>query len=152
MGSLLQACLVKLIITTTGTWFENRYLGCACDVPSHSYQYSFEPNHSWSSLYAPAPEIQAYIARVATKYSVDRFIKLSHEILKCHWDDATAKWNVTVKNSITGEVINDSSDVVISARGSLNNPAWPQIDGLDGFKGEVMHSAKWNERYIEARN
>lgn len=130
-----------------GTWYENRYLGCACDIPSHSYQYSFEPNHSWSSLYAPAPEIQAYLERVAEKYSADRFIKLSHEITECRWDDKTAKWLVTVKNLLTGEIIQDSSDVLISARGNLNNPAWPDIDGLRSFKGELMHSATWNESY-----
>ncbi|KAF2789860.1 FAD/NAD(P)-binding domain-containing protein [Melanomma pulvis-pyrius CBS 109.77] len=130
-----------------GTWWENKYLGCACDVPSHSYQYSFEPNPSWSSLYAPAAEIQAYLARVASKYSADRFIKLSHEITECRWDDASAKWNVTVKNLATGEVIHDSSDVLISARGNLNTPYWPEIDGFKDFKGEVMHSARWNESY-----
>jgi cation diffusion facilitator CzcD-associated flavoprotein CzcO len=51
-----------------------------------------------------------------------------------------------VKNLVTGETIQDTSDVLISARGNLNNPAWPEIDGLNDFKGEVMHSAKWNER------
>ncbi|KAF2659355.1 FAD/NAD(P)-binding domain-containing protein [Lophiostoma macrostomum CBS 122681] len=130
-----------------GTWWENRYLGCACDVPSHSYQFSFEPNHNWSSLYAPAGEIQSYLEGVAKKYSADRFIKLSHEIKACKWNDSTAKWHVTVKNFVTGEIIQDTSDVLISARGNLNNPAWPEIDGLNSFEGEVMHSAKWNESY-----
>ncbi|KAF1851910.1 FAD/NAD(P)-binding domain-containing protein [Cucurbitaria berberidis CBS 394.84] len=130
-----------------GTWWENRYLGCACDVPSHSYQYTFEPNYSWSSLYAPATEIQAYLERVAKKYSADRFVKLRHEIKECRWDDRTAKWNITIKNLATGETIQDQSDVLISARGNLNNPSWPEIDGLDTFKGEVMHSATWNEGY-----
>jgi cation diffusion facilitator CzcD-associated flavoprotein CzcO len=114
---------------------------------AHSYQYSFEPNHSWSSLYAPAREIQAYLEHTAKKYSADRFIKLSHQISSCTWDDKTAKWHVTVKNLKTGEVIQDQADVVVSARGNLNNPAWPEIEGLETFKGEVMHSAKWNERY-----
>ncbi|KAF2447123.1 hypothetical protein P171DRAFT_462358 [Karstenula rhodostoma CBS 690.94] len=130
-----------------GTWYENRYLGCACDIPSHSYQYTFEPNHDWSSLYAPAHEIQAYLERTAKKYSADRFIKLSHEVVECRWNDAIAKWNVTVKNLTTGETIRDQSDVLISARGNLNTPAWPSIDGFDTFKGEVMHSARWNEEY-----
>ncbi|KAJ4298057.1 hypothetical protein N0V90_005956 [Kalmusia sp. IMI 367209] len=114
---------------------------------AHSYQYTFEPNHDWSSLYAPAREIQAYLERVAKKYSADRFIKLSHEVVECRWDDAVAKWNVTVKSLTTGELIHDQSDVLISARGNLNNPSWPDIEGLNTFKGEVMHSAKWNEEY-----
>jgi cation diffusion facilitator CzcD-associated flavoprotein CzcO len=115
-------------------------------TPAHSYQFSFEPNHSWSALYAPAREIQAYLERTAKKYSADRFIKLAHQITECRWDDKTAKWHVQVKNLKTGEVLHDKADVLISARGNLNNPAWPEIEGLQTFKGEVMHSAKWNER------
>ncbi|KAH3985946.1 hypothetical protein HBH98_112100 [Parastagonospora nodorum] len=130
-----------------GTWYENRYLGCACDVPSHSYQYSFEPNPNWSSLYAPAAEIQAYLEGVAKKFSADRFIKLQHEIKECSWDEKAAKWNVKVQNLSTGETITDQSDVLISARGNLNTPSWPEIEGFGSFKGEVMHSAKWNEGY-----
>ncbi|KAF2263232.1 FAD/NAD(P)-binding domain-containing protein [Lojkania enalia] len=130
-----------------GAWWENRYLGCACDVPSHSYQFSFEPNLNWSSLYAPAREIQAYLEHTARKYSADRFIRLSHEVTECRWDDITAKWHVTVKNLTTGEVIHDEAEILITARGNLNNPAWPEIDGLKDFEGEVMHSAKWNEEY-----
>lgn len=80
------------------------------------------------------------------KYSVDRFIKLRHEIKACHWDDKTAKWHVTIEDLATGETIRDQSDVLISARGNLNNPSWPDIDGLNTFKGELMHSATWNER------
>jgi cation diffusion facilitator CzcD-associated flavoprotein CzcO len=102
---------------------------------------------NWSSLYAPAREIQAYLEDVAKKYSADRFIKLRHEIKECRWDDLTAKWNVTVKDLATGEIIQDQSDVLISARGNLNTPSWPEIDGLGSFAGEVMHSATWNEKY-----
>lgn len=148
-----------------GTWYENRYvctkyvtggcvvdffryLGCACDVPSHSYQYSFEPNRNWSNIYAPAAEIQQYLEGVAKKYSADRFIKLQHQIVGCSWDDKVAKWNVTVKNLATGETIEDQSDVLISARGNLNTPSWPEIEGFETFKGEVMHSAVWNERSV----
>jgi len=130
-----------------GTWWENRYLGCACDIPSHSYQYSFDPNKNWSNLYAPAKEIQEYIEGVAKKYSADRFIKLSHKVQETRWDDKTAKWTVTVKNLVTGEVTHDQSDIVIVARGGLNEPKWPTIDGLDTFKGELMHSARWNKSY-----
>ncbi|KAF2197928.1 FAD/NAD(P)-binding domain-containing protein [Delitschia confertaspora ATCC 74209] len=130
-----------------GTWYENRYPGCACDIPAHSYQFSFEPNLDWSSLYAPAPEIQAYLERVTKKYSADRFIKLSHQVTGCRWEEKTGKWHVSVKNLNTGEEIQDTADVLVSARGGLNNYAWPEIDGFDTFKGEVMHSAKWNEDY-----
>jgi cation diffusion facilitator CzcD-associated flavoprotein CzcO len=69
-------------------------------------------------------------------------------VTSCRWDDAAAKWHVTVKDLDTGEVFEDTANVLISARGNLNTPAWPDIEGLQAFKGEVMHSAKWNERYI----
>ncbi|PSK36081.1 hypothetical protein B9Z65_5896 [Elsinoe australis] len=129
-----------------GTWFENRYPGCACDIPSHSYQYSFNPNPNWSALYAPAREIQAYLEGTARKYSVDRFIKLQHEVLSCDFNEEEGKWHVRIRRA-NGEEFEDTSDVLISARGGLNHIAWPQIDGLRSFKGEIMHSAAWNESY-----
>jgi cation diffusion facilitator CzcD-associated flavoprotein CzcO len=125
----------------------NDHLAQCSQLAAHSYQYSFEPNLDWSSLYAPAREIQAYLERTAKKYGADRFIKLSHKVTDCRWDDGTAKWHVTVKNLATGEVVRDVGDVLISARGNLNSPAWPDIEGLREFKGELMHSATWNERY-----
>jgi cation diffusion facilitator CzcD-associated flavoprotein CzcO len=120
--------------------------------PAHSYQYTFTPNPNWSSLYAPAGEIQSYLEDVAKKFSADRFIKLSHEVKECRWDDKTAKWNITVKNLATGETIHDQADVLISGRGNLNTPSWPEIEGLQTFKGEVMHSATWNQRYSSSHH
>jgi hypothetical protein len=115
--------------------------------PAHSYQYTFQPNPNWSSLYAPAREIQSYLQDVAEKYSATRFIRLRHEIKACHWNDRTAKWSITVQNLTTGETLHDQADVLISGRGNLNTPSWPDIDGLETFKGEKMHSATWNQRY-----
>ncbi|OJD31775.1 flavin-binding monooxygenase [Diplodia corticola] len=130
-----------------GTWWENRYPGCACDIPSHSYQYSFEPNTQWSSLYAPAREIQAYIERTARKYGADRFVRLGHEVRECRFDRRAGVWRVRVAELATGRVFVDEAEVLISARGNLNTAAWPEIDGLESFEGEVMHSARWNENY-----
>lgn len=77
-----------------GTWYENRYPGCACDIPAHSYQYSFTPNldPGWSGFYAPAREICAYIQATAKKFGVDRFVKLEHKVTDLTWDDAGKKW------------------------------------------------------------
>ncbi|KAI4626824.1 hypothetical protein J4E83_003977 [Alternaria metachromatica] len=126
-----------------GTWYENSKL----ELTTHSYQYTFQPNPNWSSLYAPSAEIQSYLQDVAHKYSADRFIKLRHEIQACHWDGKTAKWNITVKNLDTGDVLQDKADVLVSGRGGLNTPSWPEIKGFETFKGEVMHSAVWNQAY-----
>ncbi|KKY28791.1 putative flavin-containing monooxygenase-like protein [Diplodia seriata] len=88
-----------------GTWWENRYPGCACDIPSHSYQYSFEPNKDWSSLYAPAAEIQAYIERTARKYGADRFIRLGHEVKECRYDFTNKRVGVIGSGSSAIQII-----------------------------------------------
>ena len=62
------------------------------DSPAHSYQYSFAPNPHWSKFYAPAAEIRAYLEGVVDKFSVGRFIKLSHKVVACIWNQDTAKW------------------------------------------------------------
>ncbi|KAJ4190494.1 hypothetical protein NW767_011320 [Fusarium falciforme] len=128
-----------------GTWYENRYPGCACDIPSHSYQYTFAPNPNWSQSHAPAPEILQYLESVTKRYSVDRFIKTSHKVLDAIWDEKASQWHVTVKNLQTGETLEDRADVVISARGTLNERSWPDVLGLQDMKIPVMHSASWDE-------
>ncbi|KAF2460341.1 hypothetical protein BDY21DRAFT_280493 [Lineolata rhizophorae] len=130
-----------------GTWWENRYPGCACDIPSHSYQYSFSPNTQWSALYAPSWEIRQYLNDTARKYSVDRFTKLKHEVNDTWFDKDQARWHLKITNLETGQAFEDDADVLISARGNLNNMAWPDIEGLDQFKGPKMHSAKWDQEY-----
>jgi cation diffusion facilitator CzcD-associated flavoprotein CzcO len=75
-----------------GTWFENRYPGCACDIPAHSYQYTFAPNPHWSSFYAPSHEIRAYLEGLVRKYSADRFIKCAHKVVNVQWLPTESKW------------------------------------------------------------
>ncbi|KAH9219529.1 flavin-binding monooxygenase [Leptodontidium sp. 2 PMI_412] len=130
-----------------GTWWENRYLGCACDIPSHSYQYSFEPNPTWSTFYAPAEEICNYLTSAAEKYNVLRFVKLRHRVTRCAWDDSAKKWKLEIENVKPGKTLGDDCDVLVNARWGLNNISWPQIPGLESFQGEVMHSAAWNQIY-----
>ncbi|KAI2643381.1 flavin-binding monooxygenase [Xylaria nigripes] len=130
-----------------GTWWVNRYPGIACDIPSHSYQYSFNPNPHWSSFYAPGREICDYLQDTTEKYGAMRFIKLSHEVVSCTWDDDNRKWNLTVRLVDSGETFQDDADVLITACGNLSTPSWPDIPGLRSFAGEIMHSAEWNERY-----
>jgi cation diffusion facilitator CzcD-associated flavoprotein CzcO len=129
-----------------GTWYENQYPGAACDVPSHSYQFSFNPKPDWSSLYAPSWEIRDYIEESAKKYGADRFVKLQHEVKDCEWNDEEGKWHVKVQRP-DGTVFEDKADVLVSARGLLNNKQWPDIEGLRSFEGEIMHSAAWNPKY-----
>ncbi|KAH8893783.1 FAD/NAD(P)-binding domain-containing protein [Thozetella sp. PMI_491] len=130
-----------------GVWWANRYPGVACDIPSHSYQYTFSPNPRWSNLYAPGREIQQYLQGVAEKFGATRFIKTSHRVEKCAWDDAAKKWKITVTNLTTGETIEDTANIVITGRGQLNDVSWPDTPGLRSFKGKIMHSAEWDEEY-----
>ncbi|GAP90974.1 putative flavin-binding monooxygenase [Rosellinia necatrix] len=130
-----------------GTWWVNKYPGVACDIPAHSYQYSFNPNPDWSSFYAPGSEICAYLQDTAAKFGATRFIKLRHEVVSCAWDDGAKRWTLDVRRTDTGETFQDDADVLIIARGSLSNPSWPDIPGLKSFAGEVMHSATWNNDY-----
>ncbi|KAI0490332.1 flavin-binding monooxygenase [Xylaria cf. heliscus] len=130
-----------------GTWWVNRYPGVACDIPAHSYQYTFNPNPNWSSFYAPGSEICAYLEATAKKFGVMRFVKLSHEVISCRWDGKVKRWLLDVRRTDTGDVFQDDADVLVAARGSLSNPSWPDIPGLKDFAGEVMHSAVWNDNY-----
>ncbi|PVH67865.1 flavin-binding monooxygenase [Cadophora sp. DSE1049] len=114
-----------------GTWWENRY------PKTHSYQYSFEPNPSWSSFYAPALEIRHYLENVAGKYGIMRFVRTRHQI--------TQKY--TVESLANGEVIEDETDILIVATGPLNKIKWPKVNGLGSLKGALMHSAAWDENY-----
>ncbi|KAM7196083.1 FAD/NAD(P)-binding domain containing protein [Rhypophila sp. PSN 637] len=130
-----------------GVWWLNNYPGVACDIPSHSYQYSFEPNPNWSNLYAPGSEIRAYLQMVAEKYGATRFIKTSHKVGTCTWDESSKKWKVEVTKTATGETFTDEADVLVTARGQLNEPSWPDIPGLDKFEGKLMHSGQWDTSY-----
>lgn len=129
-----------------GTWFENRYPGCACDIPSVVYQFPWRPA-PWSKYYSYSPEIWKYVKMVAEENNfIEKYIKLRHKIQKMSWDDETAKWTVMVEDIATGKVIEDHCDIVINGGGILNKWKWPTgIEGLHDFKGKLMHSAQYNE-------
>lgn len=98
-------------------------------------------------MYAPQPEICAYLQGVAEKYGVMRFVKLQHEVVACTWDAPTHRWLVDVRNLLSGVVFRDEADVLISARGFFTNPSWPEIPGFGRFEGQIMHSAAWESQY-----
>ncbi|KIX92654.1 uncharacterized protein Z520_11683 [Fonsecaea multimorphosa CBS 102226] len=131
-----------------GTWFENRYPGCACDIPAHCYQLSFESNPAWSQFYATAPEILKYWEKVAAKHDVTKYMKFRSKLVEAQWNDESSKWKVKIQRSGEGESeFTDESDVLISAVGLLNEWRWPQIEGLHDFKGELLHSAAWRPEF-----
>jgi cation diffusion facilitator CzcD-associated flavoprotein CzcO len=120
-----------------GTWRENTYPGIACDVPSHLYSYSFEPNPQWSHHFSPGNEIQAYFEGVARKHGVDEQIRFGQEIARAEWKDG--RWQLETKTGAR-----DSADVVIAATGVLHHPNMPDIPGLASFAGACFHSARWS--------
>ncbi|KAL4989397.1 hypothetical protein BDW68DRAFT_186427 [Aspergillus falconensis] len=143
----LDLCVYEKNADIGGTWLENRYPGCACDIPAHTYQATFEPNKEWSTFYAAAPEIHKYWKHVSAKYGCEKYIKFKHRVVSAIWDNDRSKWTLQVKNLDSGEIIEDQCDVVVSASGALNEWKWPSIPGLHDFKGKLMHSANWDESY-----
>ena len=132
-------------------WFRLR---CACDIPAHSYTFSFEPKYDWSSLYAEASDIKQYFIDFSAKYSLNRFIKLQHKIIGVQWIEATGNWKVTVEDSSlcdgTTAIYEESCDILINACGYLNHWRWPEIPGLKTYEGKLLHSADWKHDVVMA--
>ena len=122
-----------------GTWFHNRYPGCACDVQSHLYSFSFEIKRDWSRPYATQPEILEYMEHCVDKYGLAPHLRLSTTVTGAHWDDECTLWRLITD---TGEEI--EADIVISALGMFNDLNYPDIPGLDTFSGTKFHSARWD--------
>ena len=127
-----------------GTWFENKYPGCACDIPSVNYQLSWAPA-VWSTYYSTAPEILAYFKKVADDHGLRKYIRLSHKIVEAVWNEVSQEWLVKVEDLTTGRVISDRCNVLINAAGVLNKWKWPAIKGRETFKGPMLHSANWDD-------
>ncbi len=121
-----------------GTWRDNAYPGAACDVPSHLYSFSFEPKLDWSRKFAPQAEIQGYIKHCADKYQLQRHIRFNSEVASAVYDAEQPSWLVTLR---TGEQF--VAQILVSACGQLNQPAYPSIPGRDDFAGQAFHSARW---------
>jgi cation diffusion facilitator CzcD-associated flavoprotein CzcO len=122
-----------------GTWYHNRYPGCACDVPSHLYSFSFELKRDWSRPYASQPEILAYLEHCAGKYGLLPHCRFGEAVRRARWDETAAQWTLELASGRTA-----TADVVVSAIGMFNELAMPDIPGLDSFAGTCFHSARWD--------
>ncbi|CAK7235417.1 hypothetical protein SBRCBS47491_009286 [Sporothrix bragantina] len=129
-----------------GTWLENRYPGCRCDIPAHNYSFSFCPKPDWPNYYATSEQIHAYMKDVAAKFDVDKHIKYRHAIRAATWNEDKGKWEIQVEAG-DGTTFVDECDVFINAGGVLNNWKWPAVPGLQTFKGKLIHSARWDASY-----
>ncbi|KAF1990549.1 FAD/NAD(P)-binding domain-containing protein [Aulographum hederae CBS 113979] len=128
----------------SGTWYENKYPGCACDVPAHNYTWSFEPKLDWSAVYAGSREIYDYFNGFTKKHGLDKFIKTKHQVSHAKWNDSKAGYDVQVKNLRDGSTTEDYCDILVNASGILNNWRWPAIPGLHDYKGTLLHTANWD--------
>lgn len=128
-----------------GTWLENRYPGCTCDIPSHSYQFTWARNPSWSSFYSPSEEIWEYMKGVAVKYDLEKYMQLNTKVETAEWDEESGQWQLDLVGP--EGPFSDWCDILISASGLLNSWKYPAIPGLDTFKGKLMHSARWDNSF-----
>ncbi|KAH8890173.1 FAD/NAD(P)-binding domain-containing protein [Thozetella sp. PMI_491] len=127
-----------------GTWLENKYPGCGCDIPSVNYQFSWARNPNWTHFYSYANEIWNYLRDVVNQHDLEKHMKLNHEVTHAAWDDASGVWNVSVKNLLTGETFVDTAEILVNGSGVLNNWKWPDIGGLHDFQGTICHTARFD--------
>ena len=121
-----------------GTWRDNTYPGCACDVPSHLYWYSFDTQPDWSHVFSPQSEILRGLESFAARRGLNEDIRLNTEVTAAQWDDHECAWHIRTANC--GEII---ANALVTAWGQLNRPKLPDIDGREIFTGISFHSARW---------
>ena len=130
-----------------GVWRDNSYPGCACDVQSHLYSFSFAPNPDWSRSYSPQPEIQAYLQGCADRFGIRPHVRFGHTIEEAVWQADQQHWRLQTTQGVY------TADVFVSGVGGLSEPSLPRLPGLESFRGRVFHSARWDHSYdLTGRN
>jgi cation diffusion facilitator CzcD-associated flavoprotein CzcO len=120
-----------------GTWRDNTYPGCACDVPSHLYSFSFAPNPNWSDTFSGQREIWDYLRECVDRFGVRPRLRLRHEVRDAEWDGGAQRWRLVTSGGTY------AARVLISAAGPLSDPSIPDLAGIGEFRGTVFHSARW---------
>jgi cation diffusion facilitator CzcD-associated flavoprotein CzcO len=123
-----------------GTWWDNRYPGAQCDVPSHLYSFSFAPNPDWSRVFAPAGEIQSYVERCVNQRDLARHMRLGVRVTDARWNEADGRWTVTTDRGDSYR-----PRIFVVSLGPLSHPRYPP--GIEAFGGVVMHTSRWNPDY-----
>ena len=122
-----------------GTWWENTYPGCGCDIRSLLYSFSYEQKADWSRMFASQPEILDYLRHCADAYGLRPHIRFGAEVTGVEYDDATGGWDVLTAGGATL-----TARAVVAGMGPLHQPRFPEIPGMERFQGSAFHSAQWD--------
>ncbi|MGC0771784.1 MAG: NAD(P)/FAD-dependent oxidoreductase, partial [Candidatus Acidiferrum sp.] len=125
-----------------GTWYDNRYPGCACDIPSHLYSFSFYQWPDWSRMYPGQQEIHDYLKRCIECYGLAPHIRLKTRFCEAAWNEEESAWNV-LGASAEGE-LRIRARVLVSGMGGLHVPNLLKLPGIERFAGPAFHSSQWD--------
>ncbi|KAI9376741.1 monooxygenase [Aspergillus egyptiacus] len=126
-----------------GTWHANTYPGCACDIPSALYSFSFHLNPKWTMSMPSYKEVKAYLDEVVDTYGLRAKMTFSTEVRECVWRDDVHRWRLTLVDLVTGEISSHECQILFAASGALVKPRPCDIPGAEAFRGDIFHSARW---------
>ena len=127
-----------------GTWYVNRYPGCGVDTPNHFFSYSFEPNHDWPEHFSKRDELWTYQESLADNYGLRPNIELETEVLAANFDESSRLWIIQIRRK-DGSEETVSANAFVTAVGQLNTPNIPDFEGLESYKGDILHTANWDD-------
>ena len=133
--------LIERAADVGGTWRDNTYPGCACDIPSHLYSFSFALNPRWSRSYSSQREIWDYLRHCVERFGILPYIRWNCELLDASWNVDDQRWHITTTQ---GQL---TADILILGNGPLSEPSLPRIPGIESFEGVLFHSARWKHEY-----
>ncbi|PSK37242.1 Protein arginine N-methyltransferase 1 [Elsinoe australis] len=127
-----------------GTWYLNTYPGVGCDVDSHLYSFSFNPNPNWSKRFAEQSEILQYLNDTVDKFGIRPHVRLQIEVVEATWNEKESLWRVGLRDLATGHLFHREAEILVSCVGTISIPKNCSIPGHENFKGTIWHSARWN--------
>ncbi|MGI5347071.1 flavin-containing monooxygenase [Streptomyces sp. CA-250714] len=122
-----------------GSWHANRYPGIAVDITAFSYSFAFEPYPAWSRTFPPGAELKAYADHCVRKYGLRRHLRLNARVVRAEYDEVGHLWRAFLRDGSSA-----TARFVICATGWLTKPKSPDIEGLDRFTGDIVHTAEWD--------
>lgn len=145
MAHKLLPRLVLLYLSLSAFFFLTSIIsGCACDVPSALYSFSFALSARWTKLMPSYKEIKAYHDDVVDRYGLRDKMTFCTEVQECIWREEASRWLMKIRNVVTGEVTYHEAQILFAATGQLVEPKPCDIPGADSFKGSIFHSARWD--------